>query len=342
MTRIGIIGLSHDHVWDILPDLAAHPGAELVAAASAQLPLLQRIKKDYGVNTYPDSQEMSAGESLDAVYLYGNNRAGAEEGVAALKRGWHVLIEKPIAADLGGARHLMQAADTAGKRLMVNWPTAWWPALQHALQMAQAGEIGNVWQVKYRAAHEGPKEMGASEHFCDWLYDPERNGGGALIDYCCYGANFARILLGRPQSVTGVAGCLVKPALDAEDNAILLMQYPKALAIAEASWTQIGKLTSYETVIYGNEGTLFVEPENGRLLHATSKHPEGREVNVPEPPPHLANSTAHFLWGIENDEAYQAMCRPGINVDAQEILEAGREAVAQGAAVELLHPTEMD
>ena len=85
-----------------------------------------------------------------------------------------------------------------------------------------------------------------------------------------------------------------------------------------------------------------MEPENGRLLQATSKHPEGREVNVPEPPPHLANSAAHFLWGIENDEAYQAMCRPGINVDAQEILEAGREAVAQGAAVELLHPTEMD
>ena len=53
--------------------------------------------------------------------------------------------------------------------------------VQHALALAQSGEIGEVWQVRYRAAHQGPKEMGASEHFCDWLYDPNRNGGGGSI-----------------------------------------------------------------------------------------------------------------------------------------------------------------
>ena len=342
MKRIGIIGLSHDHVWDVLPDLAANEDAELVAAASAQLPLLERAKKEYGVQTYPDAAEMAAGETLDAVYIYGNNRAGAIEGVKAMERGWHVLIEKPLAADLEGARKLMQAADTSGRRLMVNWPIAWWPPLQHALQMAQAGEIGEVWQGKYRAAHNGPKEMGASEYFCDWLYDPERNGGGALIDYCCYGANLARLLLGRPHSVTAVAGNLVKPSLDAEDNAVLLLQYPKALGVAEASWTQIGNLTTYVTVIYGTKGTLMVEPEPARLLLATEKKPEGAEVTVPESAAHLQNPTAHFLWGIENDEAFMPLCRPGNNVDVQEILQAGIEAAASGARVNLPQLGEMD
>ena len=103
MTRIGIIGLSHDHIWDVLPDLAGNEDIELVATASAQLPLLERVKKEYSVATYPDAQEMAAGEKLDAVLIYGNNRAGAEEGVKALERGWHVLIEKPMAADLAGA-----------------------------------------------------------------------------------------------------------------------------------------------------------------------------------------------------------------------------------------------
>ena len=78
--------------------------------------------------------------------------------------------------------------------------------MQHALDLAQSGEIGEVWQVRYRAAHQGPKEMGASEYFCDWLYDPNRNGGGALMDYCCYGAVLSRVLLGRPHSVTAVTG----------------------------------------------------------------------------------------------------------------------------------------
>ena len=342
MKRIGIIGLSHDHVWDVLPDLAANEEAELVAAASAQLPLLERAKKEYGVRIYPDAAEMAAGETLDAVYIYGNNRAGAIEGVKAMERGWHVLIEKPLAADLEGARQLMQAADTSGRRLMVNWPIAWWPSLQHALKLAQAGEIGELWQVKYRAAHQGPKEMGASEYFCDWLYDPERNGGGALIDYCCYGANLSRVLLGRPRSVTAVAGNLVKPSLDAEDNAVLLLQYPKALCMAEASWTQIGKLTSYITVLYGTEGTLMVEPEPARLLLATEKKPEGKEVTVPDSPAHWQNPTAHFLWGIENDEAFLPLCRPGNNVDVQEILQAGMEAAASGVRVDLPQLGEMD
>ena len=173
-------------------------------------------------------------------------------------------------------------------------------------------------------------------------YDPQRNGGGAFIDYCCYGAILSRILLGRAHSVTAVSANLVKRNLDAEDNGVLLMQYPTALGIAEASWTQVGKLTSYVTVLYGTEGTLFVEPENGRLLKATAKHPEGREVAVSESPAHLTDPTAHFLWGINNDEAFQPMCRPGNNVDAQQMLAAGLEAAISGSRVALPQLEEMD
>ena len=299
MTRFGIIGLSHDHVWDVLPELKENEQAELIAACSLQRPLLDRAAKEYGVQIYTDSQEMAASEQLDAVLIYGNNRSGAEEGKKALERGWHVLIEKPLAANLAGADELLQAADTTGKRLMVNWPIAWWPQVQHALALAQSGEIGEVWQVRYRAAHQGPKEMGASEHFCDWLYDPNRNGGGALLDYCCYGAVLSRVLLGRPRSVTAVAGQLLKTDLDAEDNAVLLMQYPKAICIAEASWTQIDKMTHYRTIIYGSEGTLLAEPENGRLLKATKEQPEGFEIEVPELAAHQRQPIAHFLHGIE-------------------------------------------
>ena len=62
MTRVGIIGLSHDHIWDVLPDLAGNEDIELVAAARAQVPLLERIKKDYVAATYPDAQELADGE----------------------------------------------------------------------------------------------------------------------------------------------------------------------------------------------------------------------------------------------------------------------------------------
>jgi len=342
MTRFGIIGLSHDHVWDVLPELRANENAELVAVTSLQTPLLARAKKEYDINGYTDSQEMAASEQLDAVLVYGNNRNGAEEAFKALDRGWHVLIEKPLAADLEGARNLLQKADSTGKRLMVNWPIAWWPQVQQAIAMAQAGEIGEIWQVRYRAAHQGPKEMGASEYFCDWLYDPNRNGGGALLDYCCYGAVLSRVLLGRPHSVTAVAGQLLKTDLDAEDNAVLLMQYPKGISIAEASWTQIDKMTSYRTLIYGSEGTLLAEPEKGRLLLATEKQPEGEEIEIMEPEEHMKGPIAHFLHGIESEQSFHPLCRPGHGCDVQEILELGMESASTGQRVALSQLEPMD
>jgi len=333
--NFGVIGLSHDHVWDVLPELAENENAELVAATSLQTPLLNRAKKEYDVNVYTDSQEMAASEQLDAVLIYGNNRSGAEEAVKALERGWHVLIEKPLAADLAGANSLLQAADSAGKRLMVNWPVTWWPQVQQAIAMAQAGEIGEIWQIRYRAAHQGPREMGASEHFCDWLYDPNRNGGGALLDYCCYGAVLSRVLMGRPHCVTAVSGQLLKTDLDAEDNAVLLMQYPKGISIAEASWTQVDKMTNYRTIIYGSKGTLLAEPEKGRLLLATEKRPEGEEVGIVDQEEHLLGPIAHFLHGIKSEQSFHPLCRAGHCRDVQEVLEFGMESASTGKRVSL-------
>ena len=115
------------------------------------------------------------------------------------------MVEKPMAADLAGAVRLQNAANGTGVQLMVNWPIAWWPQLQQALRLAAEGRIGRVFQVNYRAAHAGPREIGCSEAFSDWLLDPVRNGGGALVDYCSYGAALVCHLLGLRPSQDGGA-----------------------------------------------------------------------------------------------------------------------------------------
>jgi predicted dehydrogenase len=266
-------------------------------------------------------------ESLDAAYVFSSNAEGAELAIQAMSRGLHVLIEKPMAATLEEAERMLLAAEKHNVRLMINWPFAWWPQLQHGLTLAEEGAIGHVWQVRYRAAHQGPKELGCSDYFCEWLFDPVKNGGGAMMDYCCYGANLARVLLGVPSSVTGTKATLCKTHLPVEDNAIILMNYPQALAIAEGSWTQIGKLTSYLTVIYGTLGTLVVEPRiGGRLLLATLDKPDGEAVPIPAPPKHLTNSAEHFFWGIATGEPYQPLCHAETGRDVQAILAAAQTA----------------
>jgi predicted dehydrogenase len=236
-----------------------------------------------------------------------------------------------MAATLAGAERMHAAARASGVRLMVNWPFAWWPQLRHGIYMAQVGELGQLWQVRYRAAHQGPVELGCSRQFCEWLYDAELNGAGALMDYCCYGAVLAEVLLGQPESVSGLrVRTGLKPDLALEDNAVLLLKYPHALATTEASWTQIGHLTSYSATIYGNKGTVHIEPgHDGRILHATAEHPDGIALHVAAQPDHLRNASTHFLAAID-DPAMEIhpLCDAGHGLNAQRILEEGIQATA--------------
>ena len=219
---------------------------------------------------------------------------------------------------------------------MVNWPFAWWPQMQQALRVIDEGLIGRVWQVKYRAAHAGPAELGCSPQFCDWLFDEEANGGGAMMDYCCYGTTLARVILGQPEHVSGMCGNFCKTELSVEDNAIIVMKGTDFMATAEASWTQIGKMTSYTTSIYGTTGTLLIEPRHGgRLLLADETDPEGRALAVAPQEDHMASATAHFIHHIQTGAELLPLCRADLCRDSQEILEAGKQSMHDGNQVDL-------
>ena len=335
--RIGVLGLTHDHIWDNLPDAATHPDVRIVAAADSHQALLGRFEREYHGRPYSNPETMLDSEELDAVYLYADNASGAELTEQATSRGLHVLVEKPMSATLAGADRMLAAANAANVRLLVNWPFAWWPQMQHALQMVRAGALGRVWQVRYRAAHAGPRELGCSEFFCDWLYDPKRNGpGGAFMDYCCYGAVLARTVLGMPAQVSALAERLVKQDIDVEDNGMLVMNYPQALAVSEGSWTQVGKLSAYTTLLYGTEGTLMMEPRlGGRLFHASTESPEGVEVSVPELPSENRSATAHLAYCVETGSDALPLCDALICRDTQAILERGIEAANAGRTLTL-------
>ena len=333
--RIAIIGLSHDHVWGHLPDLQAHPEVELVAAADGDPALRERVNTETGCATYASDDELLAAETVDAAYVFADNRGGAAAATRALEAGLHVLIEKPMAADIDGAEAMHRAATAADRRLMINWPIAWWPSVQQALRLVADGLLGELWQVRYRAAHSGPRNVGCSAAFCDWLYDPERNGAGAYMDYCCYGSILARVALGTPEAVTGITA-QVDPSLPVEDNGVLMLHYPRALAVAEASWSQVGKLTAYTTVFYGSTGTLLLDHQATHpLVHATKADPGGVPLGVPEPAPELRGATAHFVHGVQTGAAFHDLVAPDPNLDAQRALVQGLASAREGRRLAL-------
>jgi len=334
--RVAVVGLSHDHIWDHLGDLTSSEHVEYVGGADADAELRTKLENKYGGRTWDDWRVMLDEVQLDAVYIYSSNREGAVASTEASHRGLHVMIEKPMAADLAGADAMLAAAKQSQTALMVNWPFAWWPQMQHALTVVTDGRIGRVWQVKYRAAHAGPAELGCTPQFCNWLFDEHANGGGAMMDYCCYGTTLARAILGVPEQVVGLSGNFCKDQLSVEDNAIIVMKGTDSMATAEASWTQIGKLSSYTTTIYGTTGTLLVEPRaGGRLILATESDPEGSPVDVPEPAAHFQNATDHFVSHIRSGTELHPLCRSDVCRDSQEILEAGKRSMKSGAHIPL-------
>ena len=334
--RVGVLGLSHDHVWSNVQTLVERHDVELAGAAEPREELRRKFLAEFEIDAISDHEALLDKHDLDAVYVFSSNAEGASLAIAAAERGLHVLIEKPMAASLAQADAMLAAARRNHVRLMINWPFAWWPQLQHALRIADEGAVGDLWQVKYRAAHAGPQELGCSPAFCDWLFDPQLNGGGALMDYCCYGAVLARVLMGVPNRVTALTGRFCKENIIVEDNALLAMTYPRGMATAEGSWTQIGKLTSYTTALYGSAGTLLVEPRaGGRLFLATADDPEGSEVEVPRAAERLTNSASHFVHGIRTGEPFQSLCQDRICRDTQEILEGGLLSVEAGSEISL-------
>src|SRR5436189_165058 len=239
--NVGVLGLTHDPVWGNPAAVAAGHHGRLVAAAAPDAGLRDRLRALHGaVATHDTFDGVLERRDLDAVLVFSDNRTSAELGVRALGHRLPVMLEKPMAADLAGARALLAAARTAGVPLMVNWPTAWRPALRHGLTLALEGAVGAPVQLSHRGGHAGPREFGCSPQFCDWLYDPRRNGGGALVDYCGYGAVLCRLVLGRPQAVTAVTPAPRKAGLVAEDNAVVVLSYPGALGLLGARRTQNG------------------------------------------------------------------------------------------------------
>ncbi|MFQ6130692.1 MAG: Gfo/Idh/MocA family protein [Armatimonadota bacterium] len=332
--RIGVTGMVHDHLWGTLGHAAERDDVELVAAADPNQPLRDKIAEEYGVESlYSDYHDLLEKEKPDAVFVYTDNRGGADVVEACAEAGVHAMVEKPMADRLANADRMLSAAEKSGIILMINYPSTWSPGIQHAYKLVEEGAIGQVAQLRMRCAHQGPKELGCSEYFYGWLYDPERNGAGALMDYCCYGCKVARWFLGTPNSVVATWGRLCKDYIDVEDNAFILMDYDRAIGIAEASWTQIGKVPERGPTFNGCAGTMIVRGDEVWL--ATTDDPEGTTIAAPDPPDHWRDPVAHFVWCLKNEKEPQGPSSAQICRDAQEILEAGILSCEQGRQIDL-------
>ncbi|MGC8716620.1 MAG: Gfo/Idh/MocA family protein, partial [bacterium] len=276
--RIGIIGFAHMHITSLVEYFLELENIEWIACADT-IPKTPSISTEPGTRkanlryvvektgikrVYEDYREMLDKERFDIVIFCPENARHSEVAEAIAEKGAHMITEKPMAESLSSALRMAKAAQKNDVELIVNWPTTWSPPIRKAKDLIDEGEIGEVWQVKWRnGASMGPLAYG--QKITDWekgmeWWHQEDQGGGALLDYCCYGACISRWFLGEPaQSAVGIKANFTSHYGDAEDNAIIIARFPSAMAILEATWSTINTGVPDGPIVYGTKGTIVID-----------------------------------------------------------------------------------
>ena len=153
MTRIALVGLgtmgrNHMRVLNELDDVT------LVAVCDEDPSIVSAVREKHGMHGYSSWREMFDREDMDAAVVAVPTRFHREVGLAALDRGLHVLVEKPIAASLEEGRDLVEAAARARRLLAVGHIERFNPAVRELQRRVGAGELGRVFQVQAR--RQGP------------------------------------------------------------------------------------------------------------------------------------------------------------------------------------------
>jgi len=344
--KIGVLGMTHDHIWSHVRELAGRDDVTL-AVADPNAPLVEKARDEYGVaRGYGDYADLLERERPDAVLIFADSAGTVPLVELAASHGKPVMIEKPMADSLAGAERVRVAVNAAGVQLLVNWPTAWRPEIRHTLQLAADGAIGDVFRLNFRGGHRGPKEYGCSPYFYGWLHDPANDGSGAYMDYCGYGASMARLLLGLPSRTQATIGRLQKDYIAVDDNAVLLLRYPGAMAVIEATWTAAGPVLDSGPVLYGRDGTLVARRQpprgegqaaapHGDILHVSRDEPEGRSLTPPPLPEGERTAVEYFLTCLAAERPIEGLVSLAVGRDTQEILEAGLRAARTGCEISL-------
>ncbi|HVI47257.1 MAG TPA: Gfo/Idh/MocA family oxidoreductase [Chitinophaga sp.] len=270
LLRVGVAGLSHDHVHNVMHQYK-NGQVMIVGIAEADTKLVQRYKRSYQLPDslfYPSLTALLRHVHPDAVLAYNAINEHLSVVEACAPEGIAVMVEKPLATTVKDADRIAALADRYHIPVLTNYETTWYDTNQQLFDMvSNQHTIGEVRKMVVHDGHQGPKEIGCSADFLNWLTDPVRNGGGALRDFGCYGANLMTWLMqGKaPIAVTAVTRQL-KPAVypKVDDDAVILLEYPGATGVIEASWNWPFSIKDWE--VYGTGGELHaLNPKDLRL-----------------------------------------------------------------------------
>ncbi|NAS13508.1 Gfo/Idh/MocA family oxidoreductase [Flavobacteriaceae bacterium R33] len=275
--RVGVVGLVHTHVHWIL-GREPQDDIEIVGIVEPNRQLAQQYSDQHGYSmdiVFDTLDEMVKATNPEAVTAFNTIYDHLEVVEYCAPKGIHVMVEKPLAVNLEHAKKMEALAKKYGIALLTNYETSWYGSNYKAYEMVKKEDkIGPLRRMLFHTGHPGPIEIGCNPEFLEWLTDPVLNGGGALTDFGCYGANLATWFLEGAEPLT--VSCTtqqLKPDMypKVEDDATIVLTYPKAQVIIQASWNWSHNRKDME--VYGTNG--YVVCKNGTDMEILEDEKKG-------------------------------------------------------------------
>ena len=335
--RVVLAGLVHGHAFGFFDQFQKRTDLQVVGIAESNRQLTAQFAKRYGLAPglfYSDLEEMLKATHPQAVLAYTNTYDHRRVVAICARYGVPVMMEKPLAVSAEDAHAIEKAAREGKIQVLVNYETTWYRSNQAAYDLAHENAFGEIRKVVVHDGHAGPKEIGVGPEFLAWLTDPKLNGAGALFDFGCYGADLATWLMDgrRPDSVTAVTQ-RIKPDIypRVDDEATIILRYPRAQAIVQASWNW--PFSRKDMEVYGQKGyTITVGRDQVRV-----RLPEREETSAEAKPLEKTkeDSVSYLRAVLLGGLKAEGLSSLETNVIVTEILDAARQSAAKGKTVSL-------
>lgn len=246
------MSFAHVHAAGYAYCAANAPGASLAGIADEDEARGRKAATSRGVRYFESFEALASSPDIDAVIIASDNKGHMPLTILAARHGKHVLCEKPLARTLDEARAMIDATAKAGVILGTAFPCRFIPAMRRIKEMLASGRMGRIRAM--RTTNQGTNPGG-------WFVDPDRAGGGAVMDHTVHVADLMRWFLGSEVAEVYAEADTRFGDIPADDTGMLSMRFANGcIATLDPSWSRPPK--SYPT--WGNVTMKFVL-ENGTV-----------------------------------------------------------------------------
>jgi predicted dehydrogenase len=336
--RVAIVGLVHGHVAGFLGPALKRNDIQIVGIVEPDQQLARRYAEQYKLDPqllYRDIEQMLTAVQPQAVLVYTDTYDHRRIVEAAARHRIPVMMEKPMAVSVEDALAMKRAADAGHIPVLVNYETTWYPSNNAVYQLVRDGALGDIRKVVVHDGHKGPKEIGVPPEFLSLLTDPARNGAGALFDFGCYGADLMTWLMNgeAPIAVTAVTQ-QIKPEIypHVDDEATIILTYPKAQAILQASWNWPFDRKDME--VYGQTGQAITVRRDDLRVRRNGDEEE-RQQSAPALAAPYNDPISYLIAVVSGEIKPTGLSALDTNVTVVRILDAARESAKTGKTIRL-------